>query len=137
VQRRLDAANQRLDQAAARLGRPLARLGSQEVRLGRAAHRLHYAMQSRLERERGQVLVAQQMLAGAVRSRIDHDTRVLERHATRMELLDPKLVLQRGYALLRAGDGTPITSAQRTHPGDSVTATLADGEVDLTVRATR
>jgi exodeoxyribonuclease VII large subunit len=137
VQRRIDTANQRLDQAAARLGRPLARLGSQEVRLGRAAHRLHYAMQARLERERGGLLVAQQKLAGAVRARIDHGTHVLERSATRMELLDPKLVLQRGYALLRSEDGMPITSAKRTHPGQGVTATLADGEVDLTVRATR
>ena len=53
----------------------------------------------------------------------------------RLELLDPKLVLQRGYALLRDDEGAPITSAKQTHPGQPLSATLADGEVALTVRA--
>jgi exodeoxyribonuclease VII large subunit len=113
VQRRIDAAGQRLDQAASRLGRPLARLASQQMLLDRAAHRLHYAMQKRFERERGGIALAQQ----------------------RLELLDPKLVLQRGYALLRDDKGSPVTSARSTHPGQPLTATLADGEVALTVRA--
>ena len=137
LERRLDSANQRLDQATARLGRPSARLASQHMLLGRAAHRVHFAMQSRLERERGALLVADQRLGGAVRSRIDRAQRVLERAGTRLELLDPKLVLQRGYALLRTGDGKPVTSVQQTHPGQDVTAALVDGEVDLTVRAAR
>jgi exodeoxyribonuclease VII large subunit len=135
VQRRLDASQQRLDQAAARLGRPLARLSSQDMRLGRVAHRLHYAMQARIERERGRFAVAQQELAGAVRMRIDQSLLALERAGMRLELLDPKLILQRGYALLRDEQGVPVTSAKSTHPGDHVTATLADGEVALTVRA--
>ena len=115
VQLRVDGGNQRLDQLASHLGRPLSRLSSQQLKLGQAAHRLHYAM----------------------RSRVEHGHRMLERAAMRLELLDPKLVLQRGYALLRSSDGKPLTSVQRTHPGDAVTASLADGEVDLTVRATR
>jgi exodeoxyribonuclease VII large subunit len=115
AQRRIDSANQRIDQAAARLGRPLTRLASQEVRLGRAAHRLRYAIQSRLQ----------------------DGIHTLERKATRLELLDPKLVLQRGYALLRTDDGTPMTSAKLAHPGQAITAILADGEVDATVRAVR
>lgn len=135
VQRRLDFSQQRLDQAASRLGRPLARLGSQQVRLGRVAHRLHYAMQARLERERGRFAVAQQELAGAVRMRVDQGLLALERAGMRLELLDPKLILQRGYALLRDERGLPVTSARSTHPGDPLTATLADGEVALTVRA--
>ena len=137
LQRRLDFAQQRIDQAASRLGRPLARLAGQEVRLGRAAHRLHYAMQARLERERGAFAVWQRGLTVAARSRFDEAQRTLERLDTRLELLDPKLVLQRGYALLRARDGAPITSVAQTHPGQQVTAALADGEVDLTVRPAR
>lgn len=135
VQQRLDFAQQRLDQASARLGRPLARLASQEVRLGRAAHRLHYAMHARLQRERGRLAPAQQELVDAMHSRIESGMRVLERAATRLELLDPKLVLRRGYALLRDEQGAPVSSAARTHPGQPLTATLADGEVALTVRA--
>jgi exodeoxyribonuclease VII large subunit len=135
VQRRLDFAQQRLDQSSARLGRPLARLAAQEVRLGRAAHRLHYALHARLERERGRFLPAQQELASALHLRLDKSMRVLERAATRLELLDPALVLKRGYALLRDEQGAAVTSVARTHPGQPLTATLADGEVALTVRA--
>ena len=137
VQRRVDATAQRLDQAAARLGRPLARLASQQVGLGRAAHRLHYAVQARLQREGGALQMEPQRLGRAVRARIDGAERALERAGTRLELLDPKLVLRRGYALLRSDAGIPITSVQQTHPGQGVSATLADGEVDLTVRAAR
>lgn len=135
VQRRLDVVEQRLDQASARLGRPLARLASQQLRLGRAAHRMHHALQAQLDRERARVAVTQQELAGTVRMRLDQGLLALERAGVRLELLDPKLVLQRGYALLRDEQGLPVTSAARTHPGQPLTATLADGEVALTVRA--
>lgn len=135
VQRRLDVVEQRLDQASARLGRPLARLASQQLRLGRAAHRMHHALQAQLDRERARVAVTQQELAGTVRMRLDQGLLALERAGMRLELLDPKLVLQRGYALLRDEQGLPVTSAARTHPGQPLTATLADGEVALTVRA--
>jgi exodeoxyribonuclease VII large subunit len=137
VQRRVDVAGQRLDQASARLGRPLARLASQQLRLGRAAHRMHHAMQARLDRERARIVLTQQELAGTVRMRLDQGLLALERAGMRLELLDPKLVLQRGYALLRDEQGLPVTSAGRTHPGQPLTATLADGEVALTVRAPR
>ena len=60
----------------------------------------------------------------------------LERAALRLELLDPKVVLQRGYAWLSDLQGQPITTAKATHPGQPVRAVLADGQVDLTV-ATR
>jgi exodeoxyribonuclease VII large subunit len=135
VQRRVDSSQQRLDQAATRLGRPLSRLSSQEVRLGRVAHRLHYAVQARAERERGRYAVTQQELAGAVRMRLDQGLLALERAGMRLELLDPNLILQRGYAMLRDGSGMPVTSARSAHPGDQLTAILSDGEVPLTVRA--
>ena len=135
MQRRLDTSQQRLDQASARLGRPLSRLSSQQVRLGRVAHRLHYAVQARAERERGRYAITQQELAGAVRMRLDQGLLALERAGMRLELLDPKLILQRGYAMLRDECGAPVTSARAAHPGDRLTATLSDGEVPLTVRA--
>jgi exodeoxyribonuclease VII large subunit len=137
MQRRIDSSQQRLDHMAARIGRPLARLAGQQVRLGQAGHKLHYAMGSRLERERGHGVLLQQRLAGAVRGRVDAASRSLERSGMRLELLDPKLVLQRGYAMLRDASGAPITSAKQTHPGQAVTAALVDGEVDATVNAVR
>jgi exodeoxyribonuclease VII large subunit len=60
----------------------------------------------------------------------------LQRAALRLGLLDPTLVLQRGYAWLTSQDGSAITSVRQTHVGQSVRATLADGAVDLIVSDT-
>lgn len=113
LQRRIDASHQRLDQVASRLGRPLAHLSAQQLSLGRCAHRLHYSVQARVQREHNRLALGQQ----------------------RLQMLDPRLVLQRGYALLQDEGGVPVTSIGQTHPGQPLSATLADGEVDLTVRA--
>jgi len=51
----------------------------------------------------------------------------------RLDLLDPRLVLQRGYALLTDENGAAVTRIGQTHAGQALTATLADGEVDLAV----
>ena len=137
VERRVDIAAQRVDQAASRLGRPLARMAAQHVRLGRAVHRLRYAVMTRLEKDTGRFQTAQTRLAQAPQARLEHGARVLDRLRLRMELLDPRLVLQRGYALLADEAGRPVTSATSTHPGQHLVATLADGEVDLTVSPPR
>ena len=42
-----------------------------------------------------------------------------------------------GYAMLQDDAGVPVTSVRQTHPGQAVKATLADGEVALTVRESR
>jgi exodeoxyribonuclease VII large subunit len=48
-------------------------------------------------------------------------------------LLDPRLVLQRGYALLTDAQGHPLGRVAEFTPGRAVRAALADGEVDLRV----
>ena len=50
-----------------------------------------------------------------------------------LRALDPNQVLERGYAFLSDRDGRAITQAAQVRPGQSITATLADGSVDLTV----
>ena len=59
----------------------------------------------------------------------------LARAVLRLGLLDPSLVLQRGYAWLADADGQTISSVRQTHPAQRVRATLADGTLDLTVSA--
>jgi exodeoxyribonuclease VII large subunit len=76
-------------------------------------------------------------LPRAVAGNIQRSSHQLERAKLRIELLDPKLVLKRGFAWLSDLQGQPITAAQMTHIGQPVRATLADGEVDLTVAARR
>ena len=57
----------------------------------------------------------------------------LDRAGLRLGLLDPTLVLQRGYAWWSNPEGQTITSVKQTQIGQSLRATLADGQVDLIV----
>jgi exodeoxyribonuclease VII large subunit len=132
--RRLDRAAQRLDQAAAHLGRPSGRTAQQHLRIERQAQRLRFALAARLRRSEQELRGARDALRGAIAERLARATRQRERLEMRLQLLDPRLVLQRGYALLTdAGSGHPLTSVHDMHAGQAVRAALADGEVDLRV----
>ena len=50
-----------------------------------------------------------------------------------LALLDPQLVLERGYAYLTDADGDAITRTAQTRPGQSIRARLSDGQLGLTV----
>ncbi|GAB3758046.1 exodeoxyribonuclease VII large subunit [Ramlibacter monticola] len=135
--RRLDRAAQRLDQAAAHLGRPSARTAQQHLRIERQAQRLRFALTARLQRSEDELRSLREALRSGIAERLARATRDCERIALRLQLLDPRLVLQRGYALLTdPASGQPLTSVRAMHPGRDVRAALADGEVDLRV-ATR
>ena len=133
---RLDVSMQRLDAAAARLSRPSNLVLRQQLRLTQQAQRLRYAALSRMQRlaqvQQGLQVELPLRLARAVAQRRER----LERAALRLQLLDPALVLERGYAWLTDVDGKAITRAQHLANGDAVRATLVDGTVDMTVVGT-
>ena len=130
---RIDRASQRLDVAAARLGRPSSAVGRQQLRLAHQAQRLRYALRARLDRlAQSQSTMAQQLPAALDRHRLLRIER-LDRVDSRLRLLDPALVLQRGYAWLTDEDGHAVTSAESLAAGDRVVARLSDGTVDMTV----
>ena len=135
--RRIDAASQRLDQAAARLGRPSARAGQQQLQLQERAHRLRYAVQARVHKDSAQLDTMARRLSSAMAQHLRSASQRLEHAGVRLSAVDPKLVLQRGYALLSDANGLPITSVRQTQPGQAITAALADGEVDASVVASR
>ena len=56
-----------------------------------------------------------------------------ETAALRLQLLDPALVLQRGYALLQTPAGELVRSVRQAPPATALRARLADGEIELTV----
>jgi exodeoxyribonuclease VII large subunit len=68
---------------------------------------------------------------------IEREKHRLDAARLRLELLNPGLVLTRGYAWLADMEGHALTSTQQLRLGQAVRATLADGEVDLTVSAKR
>ncbi len=133
IQRLLDARHQRLDQAAARLGRPSGVVAREQLQLARTAQRMRHAVLLRLQRMEQAQQAAAAALPVQVQRRIDGLRERVDRAALRLELLDPRLVLQRGYALLADADGRSVTSVQQARPGDALKATLADGVVDVTV----
>jgi exodeoxyribonuclease VII large subunit len=66
---------------------------------------------------------------------LDQARNRLERAKLRLELLDPALVLQRGYVWLSDEKGQTISRVSQTRPGQAVHATLVDGGVDLVVQS--
>ena len=134
VQRQIEQRSQRLDQVAARLGRPSGLVVREQQRSARLAERMRRAVLLKMQLlahnqqalEAGFLVKLQQSLA-------DHRQR-LDRAALRLQLLDPHLVLQRGYALLSDSQGHAVTSVQQTQPGAALQATLADGVLDLVVQ---
>ena len=130
----LDRMSQRLDRIANRLGRPSSRLKDQTARLMRMHQSLQYGFKS-------QVQVQKQMLS----RHSEHLPRLLQQNlqlqhqrnlnmGTRLGLLDPHLVLERGYAWLTDETGRALTHASDFQANQSVTASLADGQVNLQVK---
>jgi len=137
LEQRLDAAAQRLDRAALRLARPSEALQRQHRRLALLAQRWGQALPLRAERgaQRLEQLEARQARAGEA---------LLQRHAlrldalqARLQALDPRQVLARGYAWLDDGQGRALSSVRQLAVGGQVHAVLADGEAQLQVVATR
>jgi exodeoxyribonuclease VII large subunit len=137
VERRVDLAGERLDQAAARLGRPLAHLAEQQARLGRAAHRLRFGVHRRLEQDTRRFMALEVDARSAARERLRRTAEALDRVELRLGLVDPRLVLQRGYALLADAGGRAITSVGQVRAGQEIVASVSDGDIPLVVTAPR
>ncbi len=133
VQTHLDRQNQRLDLVVSRLGRPSGRVAQQRLLLSTLAQRLRYAGSHALVQHRQGLQQRITAWPQALQRDLQQRTLRLERAALRLQLLDPALVLQRGYAWLTDEAGQTITRSRQTHQGQALQATLADGKVDLTV----
>ena len=133
VQRQIDLRHQRLDQAAQRLGRPSGLAAREQLRLARCAQRLRHGMLLNLERLALKNKALEADFAQKTARHIAQQSDRLERARLRLELLNPHLVLQRGYALLTDSHGHAVTSVGQARLGDALRATLADGVLDVTV----
>ncbi len=131
--RHLDRQSQRLDLTVARLGRPSALVGRQRLRLASSAQRLQSSTLHFLKQKEHEVQRLQTALPTAMQRGLQRRDERLQRATLRLALLDPTLVLKRGYAWLTNEQGNAITRVGQTSPGQRMRATLADGAVDLTV----
>jgi exodeoxyribonuclease VII large subunit len=135
--RQLDQHAQRIDRAGSRLGRPSGLIARQQMQLAHHAQRLRYGVLSGLREQKAALQSMESALPDALHESLARWRDPMERAALRLSLLDPKLVLQRGYAFLTDTNGHAVTSVAQTHAGDALRATLADGEVDVTVTQKR
>ena len=135
--RQLDTQAQRQDRVQARLGRPSEGLNSEKMQLLRLQQRLDQAVQTRRQRCHNELTTQASGLARGVRQIPANARERLHRSGLRLDLLDPKLVLQRGFAWLSDARGQAVTSVTQTAQGQALQATLADGVVELTVASHR
>lgn len=133
VQRQLEQRELRLDRACSRLGRPSAAVQDQQLALAGAAQRLQQAMLSKLQLQAQDLHALEANFASNLTEWMRAQARRHESADMRLKLLDPALVLARGYALLHTAEGSVVSSVRQAPPGAALTARLSDGTLDLTV----
>ena len=127
----VDRNSQHLDSLQARIARPSAGVGAMRQRLRDAEHRAAFAATQGLSRRTVALARAGEVLQrSAVASRQARVAR-LDAAALRLSLLDPALVLARGYAWLTDLDGRGVGSARKVQPGQELRAQLRDGRLSI------
>ena len=130
----LDRMSQRLDWVANRLGRPSSRLKDQTAQLMRMHQSLQYGFKSQVQAQKQMLSRHSEHLPRLLQQNLQlHQQRNLNM-GTRLGLLDPHLVLERGYAWLTDDKGRALTHVSDFQANQSVTASLADGQVNLQVK---
>jgi len=129
----LDNQAQRVDALQHRLGRPAERMQRESLHLQHLGLQLHQALRRPWPLQRERLQWAEQALQRGLHQSLQQRHQALERCATQLQLLDPRRVLQRGYALLQDAEGHAVTRSQSLEVGQQLHATLMDGEVVVTV----
>jgi exodeoxyribonuclease VII large subunit len=150
----LAARVQRLDTAARRLTHPAARIVAETQRLREIARRIGHGwrmhsalrharaatLQARLLRELASPLPQAQRIEQAQarwqRAGSEHLRMARERLATltqNLTHLNPQAVLERGYAIVAASDGSIVQDARQLKSGEAVALTFARGGADATI----
>jgi len=149
---------QRVDRVAPRLVHPAAKLERQRRDLALLAGRLRRAQRSRMAEStagfdrsrarfvfllqrpprqasatvplRGALLRAASARIARLGARVDALGRALTH-------LNPRAVLERGYAIVTTSDGALVDDVANLSPGDDVTLSFARGSADATIRKVR
>jgi exodeoxyribonuclease VII large subunit len=105
-------------------------------RLDRARGGLERGARRGLERERQRLERAHERLGRAPRLLVERRRAKLEQSAGRLRALSPKATLERGYAIVRAGERI-VRSGRAVEAGERVEVELADGGFGARVEETR
>ncbi len=133
--RSIDSQNQRLDRAQARLGRPSTWLAQQRQQLQSHHQHLKFAVKGDVASQYQQLRSLQTQWPIQLKSAVSRMQERLARSERGLALLDPQLVLQRGYAWLADEAGATVVDAAQVQTGQALRATLAKGQIGMIVKA--
>jgi exodeoxyribonuclease VII large subunit len=160
VQRHIDVKRARISEYAGRLTHPGNRLANLRRELRTHSTRLGLAMRTALEGARQKTAIAKQRLTdprgrlvvheqnlahidqrlrGAASAHVAQHRARFDTAVQRLNTLSPLNTLTRGYAIVTRGTSTTdvITSHSQVVPGETITARLADGQLEAAItRAT-
>jgi exodeoxyribonuclease VII large subunit len=114
------------------VGEAVARM---QLALASAGQRLGQALPQRLQGPHVALDRVQTALTVAARRGLQAQTHRLQSLELRLGLLDPHLVLARGFAWLTDDQGHALTHAAQLEAGQRIEATLADGRAALRVES--
>ncbi len=148
----LERGEQRLDLASRLLRSPSQQLRERVALLARCSQRLAQATQQQLHRRESRLLLAgrslrpprldlpAQRLAGlrdalvrAERSLLEEAVRHAQARAGALALVNPRSVIERGYAIVRDRHGKVMRSPAQVVAGDPLDVELAEGEIRVRV----
>lgn len=133
LRQRLDNLSQRLDRATIRLSRPAQMLGQHVQHLNLIEQLMLASCQQRVRWARQHLPNWQARMSRAVAVQQSRHRHSLDAWDARLAALNPRNVLDRGYAWLSQEDGAPITRAAQARPGQVVHGVMADGVLRLNV----
>lgn len=134
VNRYVDNQNQGLDRVQARLGRPSSWLAREKQQLQSYGQHLKFAVKGQIARESQQLVSMQMLWPGQLKSAVLRLEERLQRSERGLALLDPRLVLQRGYAWVTDESGRTVTSTQKITLGQALQVQLSQGQAAVTVQ---
>ena len=137
VDRQMQVSNQRLDIAGSNFSRPSHDVTRHQARLVSLQQYFRHAQRTTIGQMQSHLGITQTRFHQAVARSMAQPGDRLRNIGTRLELLSPQLVLQRGYAWLANTEGQAITRVSQVRTGQAVRATLMDGQVDLSVSSPR
>jgi exodeoxyribonuclease VII large subunit len=104
-----------------------------QQQLGATSLRLHEAITARLKSERQALKHASGVMQHAAVATLRRERNLLASYQQLLDALNPRHIMQRGYAIVRA-DGSAIRHRAQVTPGAIVSVEVSDGHFDATVR---
>ena len=77
---------------------------------------------------------AKNLIKKEIKSAINRNTFMIQEYEKNLEILNPLSILERGYAIIQNKSGESIKSNQDVNVGETLTARLNKGFIDIEVK---